>query len=196
VKGFADLMGGEVEVISRLGYGSLFRVEVPCVALETVADQPVPELVQGHVVGLAPGERPRRILVAEDQPLNRLLLNRLLSKVGFDWREVENGELAVQAYREFRPELILMDEDMPRLRGTQAARIILEEARRLGEPEPKIVSLTAFSLEEQRQAARQAGCHGFLSKPFKREELFSLIGELLGVRYAYSTEGGEERAAA
>jgi signal transduction histidine kinase/ligand-binding sensor domain-containing protein/CheY-like chemotaxis protein len=196
VKGFAELMGGEVEVISRQGYGSLFRVEVPCAAWESGAEVAVAEPERGHVVGLAPGERPRRILVAEDQSMNRLLLNRLLSKVGFEWREVENGELAVQAYREFLPELILMDEDMPRLRGTQAARIILDEARRLGEPEPKIVSLTAFSLEEQRQAARQAGCHGFLSKPFKREELFGLIGDLLGVRYVYSRDSGEERAVA
>lgn len=182
-KGFVDLIGGEIGVMSHVGFGTLFNVAIPCVEHIRAAASPHAELPgEGLVLGLEPGHAEVRVLVAEDQPLNRLLMRKLLDSAGFTLEEAVDGVAAVEKCREWRPDIIFMDEDMPRMRGTEAARMILDEA---GPNPPVIVSLTAFALDDQRRAALDAGCSDFLAKPFKREELFAMIARYLPVRYAY-----------
>lgn len=184
-KSFAELMGGQISLMSRVGFGTLFTVEIPCV--EHVQAAPSEEAKTSNsnavVVGLEPGHDEVRVLVAEDQPLNRLLMNKLLSSAGFALAEAEDGAIAVEKWREWRPHIIFMDEDMPNLRGTDATRQILAEAP--PHERPVVVSLTAFAMEDQRKAAMEAGCSEFLAKPFKREELFEVIARMLPVRYSY-----------
>ncbi|MFT5465005.1 MAG: signal transduction histidine kinase/ligand-binding sensor domain-containing protein/ActR [Verrucomicrobiales bacterium] len=185
-KSFSELMGGKVDLMSRIGFGTLFTLEIPCV--EHIQKAPSAgsgsEAIElGTVVGLEPGHEEIRVLVAEDQPLNRLLMQKLLSSAGFTLQEAEDGVIAVEKWRSWRPHIIFMDEDMPNMRGTDATRKILAEAP--ANERPIIVSLTAFAMEDQRQAAMEAGCAEFLAKPFKREDLFEIIARTLPVRYTY-----------
>ena len=182
-KSFTELMDGTITVMSRVGFGTLFNVEIPVLEHLKALGKPETGRVDGTVIGLEPGHKEIRVLVAEDQPLNRLLMQKLLSSAGFTLIEAEDGEQAVSKWRESRPHIIFMDEDMPNMRGTEATRAILAEAEE-GE-KPVVVSLTAFAMEDQRQAAMEAGCQEFLAKPFKREDLFEIIARNLPVRYTY-----------
>lgn len=184
VKGFTELMGGEVRVASKVGQGTNFALQIPMVQLvDAGSGEEVDE--QGEVISLAPGHPEVRVLVAEDQPLNRLLMRKFLLSAGFTLAEAEDGKLAVEKWRQWRPHIIFMDEEMPNMRGTEATRVIAAEA---GDEMPVIISLTAFALEDQRIAAMEAGCVDFVAKPFKRHELFEVIAKHLPVRYLYDNE--------
>src|SRR5262249_39577997 len=114
------LMGGDIEVRSRLGYGTTFRFEV---ALE-VADPNRAVAQMRRVVGLAPNQPIPRILVVDDIPENRSLLTQLLASVSIDVREATNGEEAVEVWRDWRPHLIWMDMRMPVMDGREATKAI------------------------------------------------------------------------
>ncbi|MEM1294682.1 MAG: two-component regulator propeller domain-containing protein [Verrucomicrobiota bacterium] len=183
VKGFTELMGGNVSVASKYGQGTTFSIAIPMFQLVEARPANQPQASSDLIIeGLEVGHPPVRILVADDQPVNRLLMRKLLLAAGFEIEEAVDGEEAVAKWREWQPHMIFMDEEMPNLRGTEATRIIAGES---GGEMPPIVSLTAFALEDQRIAALEAGCIDFLTKPFKREEMFGLIEKHLPVQYRY-----------
>lgn len=130
----------------------------------------------------ADGEDPRRaqrsldVLVAEDAPVNRTVLERFLSDLGHEVTEAENGREAVEAAREHAFELVLMDIRMPEMDGLEATRRILDEH---GEQAPKIVAVTANADAGSRRACLEAGMDGYLAKPWTREELQALIADAL-----------------
>ncbi len=140
-------------------------------------------------IRLAPDQDEVRVLIAEDQPVNRLLAVKILRAAGFQMEEAENGQVAVEKWRTWRPQLILMDEDMPIMRGMEATKAILEEA---GDDPPVIISLTAYALDDTRLASLRAGCRDFLSKPFKNIDLLKIIAKHLEVRYVRGEDGAEE----
>jgi signal transduction histidine kinase/ligand-binding sensor domain-containing protein/ActR/RegA family two-component response regulator len=182
VQGFTRLLGGRISVRSQLGVGTTFSLELPILAIpQTQAVDPARPIAR-DVVGLAPGHRPVRVLVVEDNEMNRLLMRKFLVKAGFEMAETENGKIAVETWRDVRPDIIFMDESMPVMCGLEATRAITEMA---GEDRPPIVSLTAFALEEQRRSAIEAGCVDFLAKPFKRDDLFEIIRKHCQVTYQY-----------
>lgn len=189
-KSFIELMGGEVEVESIAGKGTTFRFNIKCtevaaatpamVTLETTLDEKSAQRINGFTS--AHGEI--RILIAEDQISNRLLLQRLLGKAGFVLAEAKNGQEAIDKWSQWKPHLILMDEDMPLKKGSEATR----EIKHLATPETDtvIVSLTAHALEQARLSAMEAGCADFVAKPFRSFELFSVISKHLGVDYTFN----------
>jgi CheY-like chemotaxis protein len=148
-------------------------------ALGTALDERTAQRINGHTSPL----EEVRILIAEDQSTNRLLLKRILGKAGFTLAEVENGQDAVAKWSEWKPHLIFMDEDMPLMKGSEAAREIRSLAQ---EENPVIVSLTAYALEQARIAALEAGCTDFVAKPFRAHELFSVISRHLPVDYTFT----------
>lgn len=179
-KAFVEMMGGKVEVESRVGVGSVFRFTIVCeesVALNApeetnqATSRPA-HLAAGQVRRLADQHSEVRILIAEDQPANRLLATRILKNAGFTICEAENGAEAVEKWREFKPHLILMDEEMPVMRGKEATQKIRAESDGKG---PIIVALTAFALDETRVAALASGCDDFLAKPFRIDDLLATI---------------------
>jgi len=107
-----------------------------------------------------------RILIAEDEPLTRMMLRARLEKIGHQVvAEAENGVQAVQAARVHEPDLIIMDIRMPEMDGIEAARAIIQERP------CAIVFLTAYSEQELVEAASEAGAFGYLVKPFRKEDL-------------------------
>jgi CheY-like chemotaxis protein len=110
-------------------------------------------------------------------------LSKILSGIGFDLVEAVNGLDACEKWRETRPDLILMDQNMPVMNGTEATRAILEECR--PEQRPVIIAVTANAFDQAREAALAAGFHDFIAKPFKKEELLAMIADHLGITYTY-----------
>ena len=183
-RSFIQFMGGEIEVSSEVGVGTTFRFYITSPVCEVKDVTPASKEENRQVVGLAPGEKARRILIVDDQVVNRMLLVRLLKPIGFELDEAGNGLEALEKWAEFDPEIILMDQDMPEMNGMEATREILDRA----DFPPVIVALTAHAIEETRREIISAGCKDFLSKPFKNDELFALLGRHLGVRYQFKDE--------
>lgn len=183
VADYLRLMGGDVEVTSKVGVGSLFRVSIPVEPAE--AEDIAPADASRRVVGLAPGQPQWRVLVVEDEPLNRQLLGRLLEHVGFLVAFAENGAQSLTVFDEFRPHFIWMDRRMPMMDGVEATSRIRQ---REGGREVKIAALTAAVMEEQRKEWVRAGIDDFVGKPFRESEVFDCMKSLLGVKYIYEEQ--------
>ena len=180
-RSFVSLMGGEINIDSKLGKGSLFRVELPVILADAAAVSDI-EAVKSEVEGLESGQPEWRILVVEDNAENRQLLTSLLYQVGFELREAENGEQAVAQFEQWHPHFIWMDMRMPVMDGYEATRRI----RKLpGGDKVKIVAITASVFKEQKDTVMDAGIDAFVRKPFKRQEIFECMAQQLGVRYCY-----------
>jgi signal transduction histidine kinase/DNA-binding NarL/FixJ family response regulator len=182
-KQYVKLMGGEIGVTSEVGMGSVFFFEIPVVVLP---DEEMPAAPRrGHVIGIEGGQQRHRILIAEDQLENRLLLHKLLEPWGFDLREAANGKEAVEIFEQWRPHLIWMDVRMPVMDGREATqRIKLTEAG----AHTKIIALTAHALEEERSAILASGCDDFVRKPYREHEIFDVLTKHLGIRFKYADE--------
>lgn len=160
----AGQMGGGITVRSDMGHGSVFalRVAMP------LAQAPVVEPDLRPMATLRPG---LRILVAEDNRINIMILRKMLGNQVAVLIEAENGEEAFEIYQAEPPHMVLMDVAMPIRGGLQATRDIraLEAAR--GWPRCPVVALTANAFGEDRAACRAAGLDGFLVKPLSRRDL-------------------------
>ncbi|WP_414549022.1 GAF domain-containing protein [Anabaena sp. CCY 0017] len=187
---FVQLMGGEITVESELGKSTCFSFHIQADLPETIAivksSSPILD-----VVSIAPGQTTYRILIAEDNPANRLLLSNILKRLGFAVQEAENGQQAIALWQEWQPHLIFMDMRMPIVSGYQAAREIRHLAQTLnnqnGEnyPTTKIIALTASAFTEQKQESLDAGCDDFVSKPFRWKEILETLTKHLQVEYVY-----------
>ena len=116
----------------------------------------------------------KRILVVEDQDDNRQILRDLLTKAGFDLIEAENGEDAVALAQTSRPDLILMDIQLPILDGYEATRRIKADPDLKSIP---IIVVTSYALSGDEEKARLAGCDDYVAKPFSPRKLLAKIKE-------------------
>jgi signal transduction histidine kinase/CheY-like chemotaxis protein len=180
---FVELMHGNLAVDSELGKGSVFHFEIPVTLSSTAQDSaPIGEQ-RGKVIGLAAGQPRYRLLIAEDQPENRLLLHKLLEPLGFEIRDALNGQEAVIQFEQWSPDLIFMDIRMPVMDGLEATRRIRSNATG---SKVKIVALTAHALEEERLEILNAGCDDFVRKPYRESEIFDALTKHLRIRFHYA----------
>jgi two-component system, cell cycle response regulator DivK len=124
---------------------------------------------------------PARVLVVEDNALNLKLVRDVLLHAGFEVIEARSGEAGIACVVDSRPDLILMDLQLPGIDGTQAMRTI--KASPSGSNVP-IVALTAFAMPEDRERALRDGFDGYLSKPISARDLPRQITEFLSERSA------------
>jgi two-component system cell cycle response regulator DivK len=116
----------------------------------------------------------KRILVVEDQEDNRQILRDLLTNAGFDMVEAENGEEAIASAQASRPDLILMDIQLPILDGYEATRRIKADPNLKSIP---IIVVTSYALSGDEEKARLAGCDDHVAKPFSPRQLLAKIKE-------------------
>ncbi|MFZ0887842.1 MAG: response regulator [Candidatus Binataceae bacterium] len=142
-------------------------------AVPQIPAQPLTPAANGDA-----GERPLRILLAEDSPDNRLLIEALLRKPPFHLELADNGAIALSKVMRGRYDLVLMDMQMPVMDGYTAVRKIREWEREQGRAPLPIVALTASVLEQDIRSSLEAGCTMHVSKPVKKSLLINTIREL------------------
>jgi PAS domain S-box-containing protein len=180
-RSFIELMGGCLHVESTPGKGARFLVEVPALIVENApAINAVP---RQHITGLVAGEPEWRILVAEDNPESRLVIEALLTQMGFAVRLAENGKEALEIFCVWQPHLICMDMRMPVMDGYEASRAIRATN---GGDAVKIIALTASVFKEESAKIFAAGCDALLGKPYQHEDLLNLIAAHLPLEYVYA----------
>ena len=114
----------------------------------------------------------KRILVVEDQEDNRQILRDLLGSTGYEMVEAENGEEALTEVAKQRPDLILMDIQLPVMDGYEATRRIKADPALRSIP---IIAITSYALGEDEKRARAAGCDDFVAKPYSPRDLLAKI---------------------
>jgi signal transduction histidine kinase/DNA-binding response OmpR family regulator len=176
---FVELMGGELTVKSILGQGTIFKFDILVRSIEPTNNElnrylPVKSIAGGYSY---------RILVVDDIAESRLLLNKMLSSVGFEVKEAGNGKEAISVWQSWQPHLILMDMQMPILNGYEATKQI--KALSTANTQTVIIALTASAFEEERLVILAAGCDDFMRKPFYESELLEKVAQHLSVDYIY-----------
>lgn len=181
----ARAMGGDIRARSRLGSGSVFSLVLPLPpALPDTrpAEPPAPPPDAPALRG--------RVLVAEDNPVNALLVEAMLRRAGLAVELVEDGAQAVDRWEQGAPDLVLMDCQMPLLDGFAAARAIREREARQGRPRVPIVALTANAFDSDRERSLAAGMDEHLAKPFREDELRTLLARYLSASPAGDAPAG------
>jgi CheY-like chemotaxis protein/two-component sensor histidine kinase len=180
-RSYVETMNGRIAVESTPGKGSLFKIDLP-VFLAAAEEMVCTEAARTRVVGLEPGQPAWRILVAEDNRENRLLLIDLLRGAGLEVREARNGQESIDLFEQWQPHLIWMDMRMPVIDGYAAT----EKIRTLpGGDAVKIVAITASAFKEQRTDILAAGCDEVVYKPYRDHEIFETMARLLDIKYLY-----------
>jgi PAS domain S-box-containing protein len=179
-----ELMDSSLHVKSELGTGSTFWFEVTLPVLEIFEQEKVPP--DREVTGYE-GKR-LRLLVADDYEVNRSMLDKMLSPLGFEVKTANDGEEAVAIADKWKPDLILMDMVMPVMTGFAAT----QEIRKHQELDrPFIIAVSASVLEKDEEMSRIAGCDAFLPKPVKLNRLLDLLEKHLKLHWIYSEEEEE-----
>ncbi len=185
VRRLAGMMGGESGVESVVGQGSRFwfRIRAGIVAAgeESRRGERLP------VATAAPTTLAGSVLVVEDNLVNRKVVQAMLGKLGLEINAVDNGRKALEAITGgLRPDLVLMDVQMPVMDGLQATEAIRRWENEGGHGHLPIVALTAGAFEEDYQRCMAAGMDDFLAKPIKHEQLLAILTKWMASRQAKS----------
>ena len=121
----------------------------------------------------------KSILVVEDDQMNQQLVRVLLAAEGYDLRSAMNAGEALKVLTTFKPDLILMDIQMPGMNGMEATARIREKEKITGGHQP-IVALTAHAMKGDQELCLAAGMDGYLAKPIRAQELDQILDQLAG----------------
>ena len=176
-KGLVELMGGRLGCSSELGKGSTFFLSAPFEVREKGTAPAGDD--SGSMVTLTADPAARhpghRILIAEDSEYNIVLIRAYLKNSGFELDVAENGRIAVEKVMATRPDLVLMDLQMPVMDGLEATRAIRQWEAATGARPTPILALTAHAAGEGVGISLEAGCNEHLTKPIKRVTLLEAI---------------------
>ncbi|PZQ43187.1 MAG: hybrid sensor histidine kinase/response regulator, partial [Phenylobacterium zucineum] len=186
----ANIMGGDIAVASTVGVGSTFTLSVEADVVEWKPIQAI-EAVDAY------GDQSESlsVLVVEDHPVNRMILEAWLTSAGHTTTAAENGQIAVDLAADQGFDLIIMDVNMPVMDGLSATRLIREAGANRDTP---VAVLSASARHEDHEAGLQAGADAYLNKPIDFAALARLIQTVGSGRDAVRkmAECDENRAAA
>ena len=180
------MMGGELQVISTLGSGSIFFFEIN---LPKVTHWTNSSTIDAPMISGFQGEK-RKVLVVDDKWQNRSVLLNLLLPVGFEVIEATDGHDALLKAAEFKPDVILMDLVMPVMDGFEATRQ-LRQAIEL--KDIVVIATSASTFDSDHQKSLNSGCDDFIAKPVRSKELFELLQSHLGLEWVYEEEAATSR---
>lgn len=179
VRSLAQLMGGDVGVESATGQGSRFWFRIRAELVQAGEESREEARNVGQPADAGAGDLPlppHRVLVVEDNAVNRSVVERLLKKLGQNVECVENGKEALRAITAgLAPDLVLMDCHMPIMDGFEATRRIREWEGAQGRYRLPIVALTASAFGEDRNHCLGAGMDAFLAKPVSVSDLHAML---------------------
>lgn len=189
-----ELMGGELDVTSREGEGSVFSFTARFTRVKTgdadlLAEQHVNEQIK-HAVAFSSHRGKYKILVVEDNPINQRVAGALLEKAGFGYTLVESGYDALQRLEHEPYDLVLMDCQMPGLDGYETTSLIRSANVAVIRNDMPIIAMTANALEGDREKCLEAGMNDYISKPIELSLLVSLVEKWLPP--ASSSPGSEQ----
>ncbi len=177
-----EMMNSTIKVKSQLDMGSVFQFEIECPIAENWKET-TSIIPTGKIIGYA-GDK-KQILIVDDKWENRSLLINLLSYLGFELIEADNGHDGLTKAIEYQPDLIISDIEMPIMNGWK----MLEEIRKIDKIKNVLFifcSVTTSDVEKKK--AIQAGANYFLNKPVKSKELYPVLANQLQLTWLYSNE--------
>lgn len=180
----AEVLGGRMEMDSKVGRGSEFRLCVPMRRAPATVQTPDTRTATPHSAQLK-----GRVLVAEDNAINQLIAQRMLEKLGLEVLIAPNGHQAIRMAQEEDLDLILMDVQMPEIDGLEATRKL--KAAGLSTP---VIALTANATLNARQDCLDAGMVDFLSKPFRFRNLHSVVAPYLQAVEVSADQAADEKS--
>jgi signal transduction histidine kinase len=163
----AERMGGTLRAQSEEGRGSVFTLEIPLALYQQNLPVPAPRVPSGNGHGEG-----RNLLLVEDNPVNRTVIEAMLRSLGFTVSVATDGAQAIRSAESLIFEAILMDCRLPLVDGYEATRQIRQLP---GCAELPIIALTANALQGDREACLEAGMNDYLAKPFKRVDLQQIL---------------------
>jgi signal transduction histidine kinase/ActR/RegA family two-component response regulator len=179
VRKFVEMQGGRVTLKSRFGEGSDFTFTLPGAVSPSPTLDTSRASEEGSAVNpmtKAPGTGGDLILVVEDNPMNLKLVRDILKQGGYRVAESTTGEDALDALKFIRPDLILMDIQLPGMDGLRAARLVRDNPETRDIP---VIALTAHVMKGDEVRAMEAGCAGYIPKPIQPGELTRQIAAFL-----------------
>ncbi|NLD92385.1 MAG: response regulator [Fibrobacter sp.] len=185
VNEYVKLLGGQICVDSDTGAGSTFKFSIKYQPVNELSTELKP--VNTDLPQRIKNAENCRILIVEDHVDNRAILLALLKPFGFQIREATNGHEALEITRNWMPNLIFMDRRMPDMDGLDATKAIRNLSQSVY---PSIIAVTAHAYSDEQKEMLDAGCNGFIAKPYKDSSIFEAIRTFLPVEIDYGISDG------
>lgn len=171
-KQIVELMGGNISVQSKEDVGSTFIVEIP---LEVVERSNEEEGEEEQAVFAIQGKKRIRILVAEDEPVNQLVIGKLLGMAGYSYDIAENGQVAVDLFQKKTFDIALFDVQMPVMDGLEAISIIRSYEKVNDIPRTPIIAVTALAMYGDKERILEAQFDDYIAKPYSINDIAEMI---------------------
>lgn len=191
VKHLVELMGGTINVESVYGEGTTVTITIPQKIVDRRSLAEVPEIPQAELENGEVFSAPDvKVLVVDDNVVNRKVARGFLKSYAFDLSEAESGPEAIEMVRSTRYDMIFMDHMMPMMDGIEAAEIIRRDCGENG-TSPIMIALTANAMEGMRERFLACGFQDFIAKPLDRKELNQLLLRWIPEERRQTGDGGQ-----
>jgi CheY-like chemotaxis protein len=178
-KQIVELMGGNISVQSKEGLGSTFIVEVPLKLVQAAPDSAAVggEQPEDPAVFSLSGHARARILVAEDEPVNQQVIGKLLGMAGYSYDIAENGEKAVELFRQKEYQAALFDVQMPVMDGLAATQEIRAIEETEGRTRLPIIAVTARAMFGDKERILEAKLDDYIAKPYNLNDVVETLNK-------------------